>query len=71
LITHDDTVATAEPPTLPLTYGTTSYFSRMTGADRDIAAYWTSTVDRAAHRNVHPRLSVEGCPGCVFERAVA
>lgn len=71
MITQDDTGTAIASPTCTLTFGTTSYFSRMTGADRDIAAYWTKTVDRAAHRNVHPRLNIEGCPGCAFETAVA
>ncbi|MGK5681630.1 hypothetical protein [Actinoplanes sp. URMC 104] len=50
--------------------GTVSYFARLTGTDRETAGYWVSTVDRVAHRNVHRRLTVEGCPGCAFEQSV-
>ncbi len=67
-----ETIGVSPPPTSQaLTFGTATYFSRMTGVDLETSAYWVSTVDRPAHRMGHPRLNVEGCPGCVFERAVA
>lgn len=53
------------------TWGTTSYFSRMSGADHETAAYWTRVVHRPAHRVSHQYRSIEGCPGCAYERAVA
>ncbi len=59
------------PPTDSPDFGTSSSFSRMTGVDSETAAYWVATVSRAAHRVGHPRLNIDGCPGCTFERAEA
>jgi hypothetical protein len=53
------------------TWGTATYFSRLTGADLETASYWLRTVSRPAHRFGHPHLNIDGCPGCAFERAVA
>lgn len=53
------------------TWGTATHFSRLTGADHETSAYWVRVVARGAHRMGHPKLTIEGCPGCAYEQAVA
>lgn len=57
------------PVVVPESWGTSSYFRRLTRVDEFTADYWTGKVHRPAHRVGHP-VPMAGCPGCAFESAV-
>jgi hypothetical protein len=78
-----DVIGASSPPTTPPaasvtgatigdtdTWGTITRFRRLTRVQRADADYWTRVVSRPAHRMGHPNLTIQGCPGCLFETAV-
>jgi hypothetical protein len=64
--THGAVMVAAPPPE---SWGTARFFARLARAEHDVAAYWVGTVHRPAHRVGHPRLNIDGCPGCAYEQA--